>query len=1127
MTIQPPLRINLFGDFSVTYGDEPIPTLAVARVQHLLVYILLHRHAPLSREQLAYLFWPEASEAGARTNLRGVLYRLRGALPNSDLYLRLDATTIQWNERAPYHLDVAEFEDALDVVGQADRQGRRADVQAALERAAALYRGPLLPTCYFDWIGPVRERLSHAFIEALEKLIALLEAQRDYPAALEYAMRLLEQDVLCEATYRLLMRLHALNDDRASALRIYHACQTILRRELNIEPDAATRELHEQLLRAEDVARAAGPDTACPITPLIGREVEWGALQSAWRAAARGGSHCAVLLGEAGIGKTRLANEMIQWARLQGITHALARCYASGESVAYVPVVEWLRAPAMRASVASVGGPARREIARLLPEIEQGDLPEAELLPAAQQRQRLFDALATAVLRAAYPTLLILDDAQWCDRETIDWLRFVLHRPQRSRLLLLVTARLEELDDAHPVRELIHDLFRTRQISEIILEPLGAIETAALATRLAGRTLTQQQANTLYQETEGNPLFVVEVVQNALDAAGAPDWLDGNLVLRRGSSRTVQAVIARRLAQLSPSARELASLAATIGRKFTMPVLQLASNRDAELLTHDLDELWRRHIIRAAPSEHDAASVAYDFTHDKIREAAYVSSSPVRRRWLHLQVAQALENAGAGTGAGDVESASAQVASQYTQAGMPERAIPHLVRMAEAARRVFANDAALRLCTGALDMLATMSQTPENARLELDVLLARMAPLIASHGYAAVEVGEAKRRAWELGQRVARSDELIELTGELWNFHAVKSEWTQARIYGQAYLDLAIRSGDPTWMLEAHHCVDETALLTGELAVARTYAHWERISYNPYQRSLTLDGAEVAAKDPVALLAFCARMLWANGYFDRALACAGRMLALAEDLRDPYQIAFALSTATQIRLFMGQCEDCRVQVDRLIEIGAQRGFAYMLAGGIFFRGWLTTDLDGRAGEGFALMRDGIAQWRKTGAGLWLPYLLGMQADAHLRAGQITAGLAITSEALAIINNTGECFWEPELRRLQGELMRASMPAPETTSSVAQEIERCFRDAVSAAQRQQLKPLALRAATSLARLLQAQGQNDAASHVLRDIYGSLREGFNTPDMAQARELLERCDRDSNTLMMKRPQHRLSE
>jgi DNA-binding SARP family transcriptional activator len=1114
MTTQPALRICLFGEFSVTYGDEPIPALALTRLQHLLAYIVLHRHAPISREQLAYLFWPESSEAGARTNLRGVLYRLRAALPNSDLYLRLDMTTVQWNERSPYHLDVAEFEAALGAAGLAEREGRRADMRAALERAAALYHGQLLPTCYLDWIEPLRDRLSHTFVEALEKLIALLEAQRDYATALEHAMRLLEQDTLREATYRLLMRLHALNDDRASALRMYHACQAILRRELDIEPGAATRELHDQLLKAENAAHAAKQDAALPGVPMIGRTTEWEALQGAWLAAVRGSPYCAVLLGEAGIGKTRLAEEMMQWARLQGMTHALARCYASGESVAYVPVVDWLRAPALRASVTSANGAVRREVARLLPEIEPGDLLEAEPLPVAQQRQRLFDALATTVLRAPQPTVLVLDDAQWCDRETIEWLRYLLHWPQRSRLLLLVTARVEELHDAHPLCELMRDLQRTRQITEIDLKPLGAMETATLAERLAGRMLTQQQADTLYRETEGNPLFVVEVVQNTLDAPGAPHGLDHMPVLQRGRSPTVQAVIARRLAQLSPSARELACMAATIGRKFAVPVLQRASNRDAELLARDLDELWRRRIIRAAPSENDAALDVYDFTHDKIREAAYVSSGPVKRRWLHLQVAQALEGAGAGigvgvgVGAGDADSVSAQVASQYAQAGMPERAIPHLVRTAEVARRVFANDAALGLCARALDMLASMPDTPENARLELDVLLARMAPLIASQGYASDAVGQARRRAWELGQRVARSDELIELTGELWNFHHVKSEWFQARAYGQAFLEQAIRSGDQAWILEAHRCVDETALMTGQLAATRTYAHWERISYDPYRRSLMLDGAEIAAKDPVAMLAFCARVLWANGDIDRAVASTDRMLALAEDLRDPYQITFALSTATQIKLFVGRCEDCRAQVDRLIQIGSQRGFAFMLAGGIFFRGWLMTTLDGQTAEGIALIRDGIAQWRKTGAGLWSPYMLGMLAEAHLRAGQSADGLAVVSEALTIINDTGECFWEPELRRLQGELMRASVPASEATPHVMQEIERCFRAALDAAQQQQLRPLALRAAVSLAHLLQTQGHNVAAGRVLNDAYGSLREGFNTPDMAEAKTMLDR-------------------
>jgi DNA-binding SARP family transcriptional activator len=391
----PALHIHLLGDFRLVYDSTPVTSVNAARLQSLLAYLVLHRNTPQPRHYLAFLFWPDSTEAQAHTNLRNLLYHLRHALPDADRFLYADSQTLRWWADAPFTLDVAGFESALAQAEQAEQTGDQAAVQKALEEAVGLYRGDLLPSCYDDWILSERERLSQAFLEALERLILLLEDQRDYRAAIGYAQRLLRHDPLHEATYRRLMRLHALSGDRAGALRAYHTCATVLQRELAVEPSLATREAYERLLHT-DALPAPPPVEPVAISPLVGRHQEWAQLQKAWQAASVGGLHFVLVAGEAGIGKTRLAEELLQWADRQGMATASARCYAAEGGLAYAPVVAWLRARPLP-PLESVW---RSEIARLLPEllVEQPDLSPPGPLTEAWQRQRLFEALARAIL---------------------------------------------------------------------------------------------------------------------------------------------------------------------------------------------------------------------------------------------------------------------------------------------------------------------------------------------------------------------------------------------------------------------------------------------------------------------------------------------------------------------------------------------------------------------------------------------------------------------------------------------------------------------------------------------------------------------------------------------------------
>jgi len=681
------LHIQLLGDLLIENGHAPIQSVDTPRLQSLLAYLLLHREAPQSRQHLAFLFWPDSSETQARTNLRKQIHYLRRALPNAGEHLYADGKIVRWQADSPMALDVARFEACIAEADEAEARGDQKAEREALVQAASLYKGDLLPGSYDDWVLDERERLSQRFTAALERLILLCEEVRDYRAAIDFAQQLLHHDPVHEATHQRIMRLHALNGDRARALRAYHTCVTALERELGVEPSAQTQAAYQRLLETE--ARPGHPRRRrVTASPLIGRDPEWSKLQAAWRAASRGRPQMVLLAGETGIGKTRMAEELLDWAVRQGVPTASTRCYASEGGLAYAPLTAWLRTAALQRTLPTLDGAWLGEVARLLPElvVQNPEIAPPGPLVESWQRQRLFEALAQA-FRAPRQLILHLDDVQWCDQETLEWLPYLLmlRRPGGSsrlrppRVLAVGTLRSEERQADDQLASLLVDLRRSQQLTEIDLGPLDEEETASLASSVAGQALDPALAADLYRETEGNPFFLIETVRAWLQDGKAPATGQAPATNGRSLPPAVHQAILSRLNQLSPAAREMAGVAATIGRDFTYPVVALACGCDEVTLVRALDELWQRGIVREQGTE------AYDFSHDKIREVICAEMSAARRRLLHRQVAQALEV----VHADELDTVSAQIAVHYEQGGLPEEAIPYHGRAAAQANLIF------------------------------------------------------------------------------------------------------------------------------------------------------------------------------------------------------------------------------------------------------------------------------------------------------------------------------------------------------------------------------------------------------------------------------------------------------
>lgn len=723
------LHIRLLGDFRVAVGDQPVSSLNSPRLQALFAYLLLHRDAPQSRQKIAFLFWPESSEAQAQTNLRNLVFQLRHALTNADFFLLTDNRTLQWNPQSVFTLDLAEFQRALDAAIKAEPHGNASSAQH-LKHAVDLYKGDLLPNCYDEWILLEREALHNQYTRALKRLITISEARRDYGVAIEYSQKLLYSDPLSEVAYCDLMRLYALSGDRARALHTYHACATVLERELGVVPGPATHEVYENLLKFESQSTAIEPDYAAEFavaTSLVGRQYEWSQLRAAWHAAAAGTPGVVLLAGEAGIGKTRLAEELLDWAGRQGVATATSRCYASEGTLPLGPVIGWLCLRPFR----QLAPLWLSELSRLLPEllVQRPDLPAPAPLTEAWQRIRLFDALARGILSSSQPLLLLLDDVQWADRDTLEWLQYVMRpRPverERAGILVVLTLRLEELDpenQSSPLHTLLYDLRRSGQLQELELLPLSPAETAALASGVAGRALDADAQSRVYGESEGNPLFVVETIRAGLGRSFATDseLAVGSSAAAPFSSQApaslpaaIGAIITARLGKLSPPAQDLVALAAVVGREFTFATLQAAAGVGSasadepglDKMVRALDELWCRRIVRETGGD------AYDFSHGKLRDAAYARLSVAHKKMLHRKVAQALE----GVYSAGLDNVSGQIAGHYERAGLPVRAIPHYRRSAQAAARIYANEEAISYYRRALDLLNAL---PSGAKLE-------------------------------------------------------------------------------------------------------------------------------------------------------------------------------------------------------------------------------------------------------------------------------------------------------------------------------------------------------------------------------------------------------------------------
>jgi DNA-binding SARP family transcriptional activator len=1079
------LQVRLLGQFRLTVDGQPAPVPTTARLQSLLAYLLLHADAPQSRAHVSFTFWPDASESNARNNLRQLLHQLRQALPDPDRYLRTDANSVQWVPDSSFSLDVALFDRAVAEAEGASRAGDAARRRACLERAVELCQGPLLPSCYEDWIGPARERLARRCRDAVGALVGLLEEQREYAGAITHVRHWLQHDPLDEEAYRWLMRLLALAGDRVAALQAYRQCADALHRELAVEPSATTVRIYEQIRAADPSPRA--PSRRREGTPaaaaLVGRQAEWARLREAWQRALQGRAVFALLTGDAGIGKSRLAEELLTWAQRQGVATAKTRSYAAEGRLSFAPVREWLRSDPLSPQLARLEDLWRAEVARILPELRAAgpELPQPAPMTEFGDRLRFFEGLARALLATPQPLLLVIDDLQWCDRDTIEWLHFLSRFDPEARLLVLGAARAEDLDTAHPLPAFLRDLRTTSQLTEIALEPLDAAETAALAAQVGNRAFDAEAATRLYRETEGNPLFIVETVraEGGGGPTGVPEHGIGELPPR------AHAVIAGRLARLSDHAREIAAAAAVIGRAFDLEVLVRLVG-DEEVVVRGLDELWRKRIVR----EHGPN--VYDFTHDKLREVAYGEMSAPQRRRLHRRVAEALVAAHEK----DLDPVSAQIAAHYESAGLFEQAIPHYARAAMVAQGVYANDEAIALAGRGLSLLHRLPPTAQRDASELELQLVLAPSYRVTRGWSAPELGGVLDRALALCDRVGTAAQRAQVLYGMQSLYIVAGRLEKSALITDEMVRVLRETPGSEPPRSAFAMLAGVRLQMGRFQEACD--DFDALVREADPRHLQRLQESQGLNYEVLAWAWQSHALWCLGRPDTAFEGGSHALRLARQLGQPFSQAIAATYLALLQQLRADPATFRQQAKEALELATEFKAIYYRAWAAILVAYAET-LDSPEATALARLRSSIEGFNAVGVRLRMPYYLALLADAQLRAGEADAGLTVVEEALSIGRETNERWWDAELHRLRAGLLLAG-------GAEAAEAEVALRRALEIARGQQAKSLELRAARALAAVCAGSGRTREARDLLSPVYSSFTEGLETPDLEAARALL---------------------
>jgi class 3 adenylate cyclase/predicted ATPase len=855
-----------------------------------------------------------------------------------------------------------------------------------------------------------------------------------------------------------------------------------------------------QVVRPSVVASRFEALRGSALTPLIGRDEEIDLLLRRWARAKASDGQVVLISGEPGIGKSRITAALAE--RLHAEPHIRLRYFCSPyhQDSALFPFIDQLgRAagfgrddmPAARLekleALLARARPSDEDVGLLadllsLPASERYPLPD---LSPQRKKERTLEALIRQLegLARRQPMVMVFEDAHWIDPTSRELLDLTVERVPSLPVLLIVTFRPEFQPPwtGQP------------QVSVVALNRLDRRDRTVLVEQIAGgKALPAEVVAQIVDRTDGVPLFVEELTKSVLESGLLREERERYVLDRAlppfAIPTTLHASLLARLDRLA-SVRLVAQTGAAIGREFSYALLRAVSRLPEDELQAALARLVASELVFQRGTPPDAA---YAFKHALVQDAAHGSLLRSTRQQLHARIVEALE-----THSPELMDTQPELFAQhYAEAGLVEKSVACWSKAGHrsAARSAMA-EAAAQFQKG-LDQLALLPDDPERQRQELELRSALGAVLQAVKGLAAPETGHAYARARELWEQLDSPSEFLQVPYGQSFHHMVRGELDLAQRLAEDLLRLSRRRNDSAGLVLGHLSSSRNLMFGGRFVSSRSHLEEVLALYDPiYHRSLAHQAGFHPQNDSQAILAI---VLFCLGYSDQALARSNAAIAEAQRLAHPPSLASSLYLGATLLSHVGDNAALGERVDQLIAVTTEQGFPLWRAAGTTFRGWVKVK-NGDATEGISLLRRGSAAYRATGAEVWMPYYIALLARACEIAGQIEESLTLLDDALQIVERTGERWLEAELNRHKGQLLLR-----QGHSEAAEEL---YRKALSIAVEQEAKLWELRAAVSLARLRRDQGRPAEARDLLAPVYGWFTEGFGTPDLKDAKALLD--------------------
>ena len=864
----------------------------------------------------------------------------------------------------------------------------------------------------------------------------------------------------------------------------------------------------EELQEAYELISPSGVEThfaasvARGLTRFVGRQNSMAALMETYEKVREGSGQVVEIVGEAGVGKSRLLLEFRGRLSQGEFAYLEGRCIHFGGTMAYLPLLDILRSyfgikegeqefliqRKMKERVRKLDEKLQSILSPLqdLLSLKVEDEQYLKLEPK-QRRERIFEALRDLFVRLSQESILILavEDLHWIDRTSEEFLDYLIGWLANARILLILLHR----------PEYTHQWGSKSYFNRIGLTQLTLKSSAELVQAILEEgEVAPELRDLILSRAGGNPLFMEELIHTLLEN-GSIQMRDHQYVLAQRPSElqvpeTIQGIIAARMDRLEENLKRTMQVASVIGREFAFRILQAISGMREELKSHlrnlqGLEFIYEKSLF---------PEIEYIFKHALIQEVAYNSLLLKRRKEIHERIGLAIEEVYADR----LEEFYEVLAYHFERAGIADKALKYLQFAGEKAVRLAAYEEAIAHLNRALELVQALPESKERDEQELALRLALAAPLQAARGYSVPELRQSNARAFELCQRMGESPQIIPALWLLWASDAVLTSEHQKSIeLAERLLTVAQRSQVPLQITIARWAMGVSLLYIGDFTA--NLPHLEHvIDFYDFQQHRSL--VYLYGMDPgVYCLAWTTWVLWLLGYPDQALKRSQESVALARELNHPMTLVFALNVGgAYFHLFRRENRIAQDYADSTLKLAVEAGLPYWQAIAMLELGWLKKE-KGQVEEGIDQMQQGIAAVQSMGVQFGNPWYVSWVAEGYGVLGQIEKGLGLMEEALSFVEKTGERLWEAEIHRVKGDLLQSCGRVSEAEAS--------FRQAIEVARRQQAKSWELRATMSLSRLLQKEGRSEEARPLLSEIYRWFTEGFDTPDLKEARALLD--------------------